>query len=326
MAHSTTYIKLFTALNRLKKTHDKGFTLLELLIAIAISGIIIAGLLYVAVEMLRLDRNEMVQSQTQQDIRRAMDYVSQELQEAVFVYPTQADTTAVVAKLTATPVGGVPIVSFWRVEPLSAGEITALGNCATKGARRDACDVLKLRQSVYTLITYFVVPNTGAPWEGPARIVRHQVKPYSSQANLTSLTLTPGYIDPLVSGFENWATAAGTVAGTPAVLTDAIDNQANGAGVPVCTGSYSRIPAATTENRFFVCVRDPALSQTALDNLEVELLEDEVVRDNQDVLVFMRGNATDNRPGLFQTASESSRLPTLESRVLVRGILDKRPQ
>jgi prepilin-type N-terminal cleavage/methylation domain-containing protein len=328
MANSTTYFKLLAALPRLRSPQNKGFTLIELLIAVAISGIIITGLMYVAVEMLRLDRNEMVQSQTQQDMRRAMDYVSREVQEAVFVYPTPQDTAAIVAKLTGTPAGGTPIVSFWRVEPLSAADITSLGNCASKAtvAAQDACTVLKLRQSLYTLVTYFVVNNTGTntPWEGPARIVRHQVNPYTS---LSSLTLTSGFVDPLAGGFENWATNAGaTVAGTSVVLTDAIDSISSDTTVPTCDGAYQRIPSTVTENRFFVCVRDPALSQADIDALDVELLEGEVARDNQDVLIYLRGNATDNRPGLFQTASEGSRLPTLESRVLVRGILDKRPQ
>ena len=76
----------------------------------------------------------------------------------------------------------------------------------------------------------------------------------------------------------------------------------------------------------FVCVRDPVLRQAALSSLGVPLLQGEVARDNQDVVLFMRGNATDNRAGLFTSYSQSSRLPTLESRVLVRGILDKRPQ
>lgn len=329
MAYSTTYIKLLSLLTESKQSKSKGFTMIELLISVAISGIIIAGLLYVAVEMLRLDRNEMVQNQTQQDVRRAMDYVAQELQEAVFVYPTPAATTAVVNKLGGKPDGGIPIVSFWRVDPLSVDDINSLGDCTTKPVSvRDACDVLKLRQSLYTLVTYFVVDNvTDGTWEGPARIVRHQVRPYTNLANLTP---NPGYVDPITSGFEDWATRAGaTVAGNGLVLTDAIDSQSGTVDVPVCNDLYSRIPATTAddpEDRFFVCVRDPALSQADRDALDFDLADDDAARDSQDVVIFIRGNATENRPGLFTTFSEDSRLPTLESRVLVRGILDKRPE
>lgn len=323
MAYSTTFVKLYMSCAQRKRSNSRGFTLTELLVAIVVAGIIIAGLLYVAVQMIKIDREELVLSETQQNTRRAMDYVTRELQEAVFVYPTEAATLAVVNRLNNTPPDGTPIVSFWRVDPMTPAQVNSIANCNT-----DACQVLRLRQSFYTLVTYFVVDNDDDPiWEGPARIVRQQVTPYTEISG-TNVTRRGNFLDPVSTTFEGWPAelTANINAPNGVVLTDGIDFSVEDANVPTCEGAYSRVPATEDENRFFVCVRDPVLSEAAIEALDVDLLEGEIARDNQDLIVFMRGNATDNRAGLFTTFSERSRLPTLESRVLVRGILDKRPQ
>ena len=64
-----------------------GFTLIELLVTLIVGSIILAGLPYLVVELLQISRREEVLTRTQQDMKRALDYISRDVREAVYVYP-----------------------------------------------------------------------------------------------------------------------------------------------------------------------------------------------------------------------------------------------
>ena len=68
-----------------KSWNSKGFTLLELLISLFIASLIISGLLYLVVELTKADKRESNLDQVQRDISRAMEYIVNDLQEAVYV-------------------------------------------------------------------------------------------------------------------------------------------------------------------------------------------------------------------------------------------------
>jgi prepilin-type N-terminal cleavage/methylation domain-containing protein len=333
-----------------RQRSQRGFTLTELLVSIIIAAVIVAGLLYLVVEMLRVDQNEAVLNQTQQDMNNALEYITRDVQEAVFVYPTQGDLDYIVNQLSDEPAGAdvLPIMAFWRVDPVDPASLASLlntfNNCTTgTAAQREKCTVVSLRQSTYTLVVYFTKLNAANEiWEGEARIIRYQLPQYS---NLATLTERAGYADPVNTGFQQptlatgskgWRAASATTDGSSAVLVDSLDSPTNnspaviGTGFPQCTdlsARHQRIPATqTVSTSFFTCIRDVDLTEAERGRLEIELDEEDAARNNQDLAVYIRGNATANRDGLFSTINENSRLPTLESRILVRGILDKRPQ
>ncbi|MBD2258569.1 prepilin-type N-terminal cleavage/methylation domain-containing protein [Pseudanabaena sp. FACHB-2040] len=349
MASSPFAFRLYQTLLQKRRSSRGGFTLTELLVSIVIAGIIISSLLFLVVEMLRADQSEAVLNQTQQDVNNAMDYISRELQEAVFVYPSQADMDAITNQLTDLPRGGsfppTPVVAFWRIDPVDNAALKTLrtnsSNCTTGDiAFRANCELVSLRQSTYTLVVYLRQGNDpNGIWAGDARILRYEFPQFR---NLTTLEERTGFTDPAPSNFEaptvangnqGWKIKAGattTEGNPPAVLVDSIDANTPPAslpGLPACdtAAGYQRIPSDPTVTSFFVCVRDPVLSTDEELALSIELGDEEVARNNQDLIVYLRGNATSNRAGLFTTYNENSRLPTLESRILVRGILDKRP-
>ena len=308
-----------------------GFTLLELLISIAIGGILISGLMAIIVDFLNIDRREVVLEQTQQDMSRALDYIADDMREAVYVYP---DPIPVADQLTDEP-DGTPVLAFWRPDPIEAG---IPDNCTAFGEpERDVCEVLQLRKAAYSLIVYFERDNDEAPddetWVGPSQIVRYELERFE---DLAALEERSGYVDPLSSSFQDWEREDGeNTDGESLVLVDLVDsgdtpfNRApltDAAGACTDYGpGYSVVPADTTTNtntNFFACVRNPLPDDPGAD-------PDEVGSANQDVYVFLRGNVN-NLAGrtlaLGAVRESNSGLPTLEERVLIRGVLDKDPE
>jgi prepilin-type N-terminal cleavage/methylation domain-containing protein len=79
----------FNWINRLIKHRQfsqKGFTLLELLVAIVIAGIVTSGLLFLVIELMAVNNREESLTQTQQNMKRAIDFITRDVSEAAFVY------------------------------------------------------------------------------------------------------------------------------------------------------------------------------------------------------------------------------------------------
>ena len=314
-----------------RKNISKGFTLLELLIAVAISGIVVSGLLYLVVELLRIDNRETALEEVQRDTRRAMNYIADDLREAVYVYstPTIVASTATTDVGSALPSDAIPILAFWRIQPLSQNEMP--GPCSTAYAgdankeERNTCETLNVRRAAYELVVYSQHAGPDAPWEGQSRISRYSLSQYTDPKNLQE---TPGYIDPglQLSNFENWERDATEIlpTGGSAVLVDYIDRRGTSANPVRCedwipgssAGDYNLSPPDTPEdNSFFVCVRDPAAaSQQDL----------QIARSNQDVYIFLRGDVS-ARSASVNPASDVSRSPMLQTQVLIRGVINKNP-
>jgi prepilin-type N-terminal cleavage/methylation domain-containing protein len=304
-----------------------GFTLLELLVSMLVAGIIVSGLLYVIVELLQINRREAALDQTQRDMQRALNYVTDDIREAVYIYDDPA-SVAGTGKLDDLP-SGTPILAFWRPVP-----IETLPSCApwsTSGTSPDAgkfdqCQVLAIRQAGYSLVVYVQKGRTSSDviWRGASRIVRYELDKYKGA--LTSLTITPGYQDPTTPGvgFDDWEKKDGeTTEGTSTVLVDFVDSPTASVSVAPsqsCTNlgaNYKVVPstatAVTTNTSFFGCVRDPGGE------------DDNGSNSNQDVYLFLRGNAVDGAQGTVNAFSDSSSLPTLQTRVLMRGVVNKNP-
>ncbi|ASC70329.1 uncharacterized protein XM38_012670 [Halomicronema hongdechloris C2206] len=301
-----------------------GFTLLEVLVSLIIASIVVSGLLYLVVELLQINRREEALTETQTNMQRAMTYITRDAQEAVFVYSTPTTVTSQLDDLPA----GEPILAFWRLEPLDSDDYAGIGDCSTafSGTEEEECNTLKVRHSTYNLVVYLQQDNAASDiWQGPSRIIRYELPKYADVSNLTT---RDGYADPTTehptqsgetNSFSNW-TADNSVNtdGFSAVLVDYVDlaTATPPSDLANCPSSaYERIPSTPADgNSFFVCVRgtDPDA-------------EDAIDRLNQDLIVYLRGNATTGRPGLINTYSEEGRLPTLQAQILIRGILNKQP-
>lgn len=339
------------------KTAARGFTLMELLVSIVISSIVVSGLLYLVNEVIRVDRREASLENVQRDMQRAMDYMTDELREAVFVYP---DPTVVTSRMTTNPgfPPGVPILAFWKPEFLSSTESGRLNSvpCDTLAAPLKAqCQAVKLRQSYYSLVVYFTSPNTATDpnWKGQAKIARYTLPQYRKSAFATTTTLgaqTLGYKDPN-NDFINWfPTPSVNIGGDWDVLVDYVDSPTSSqvqlaldpldpldppnpaTTTPACsefitsatdiasaTTAYQRSPqpaASSPQSKSFVaCISTPG---------------DVATGNNQEVAILLRGNAKtaaqeSAAPTPAGSGPSQSSLPTLKSRVLIRGAANKNP-
>jgi prepilin-type N-terminal cleavage/methylation domain-containing protein len=317
----------------------KGFTLLELLVVTAIAGGIVAGLMYIVVELMGADQRESSKSETQREMQLALDYISTEMRDAVYVYTgdrmdaqLERNNQSLISFLPAALTNNsVPVIAFWKQQPFPDAVKTA---CAGAAPPNVTPPIACTNGSSYALVVYSLSQgNPSNTWKGKARITRYALTEFKSDGTTDR---TPGYLDPGASNnnFETWPYSAtdtgfinlqvGRPSNAPAVLVDFVDNSVtlpNNAGqVGVCPDDttttnvdYNISPSTTLLGSagmtgirsFYACVnaRQQGLGQA------------------QDVLLYVRGNVF-GRPGGF---GATSFLPTLETRVLSRGVLGRVP-
>lgn len=310
---------------RTRNLRQAGFTLLELLVAVLIGGIITSGLLFLIVELLKVDVREETLTQVQQDMRRALDYINSDLSEAVYVY---SDPTTVTNQLNDAPDNSTPILAFWRLDPLDAEDIDDLGDCGSKGEQEEECSTLKVRQAYYTLVVYYHVQNQGDDiWDGQSRIVRYSLPKYTG--DVADLNIRPGYADPTLpipdsnpqrfNTFQDWEKGAGDTEGEKPTLVDYVNlpNDATNTCDVDKDGTADSVdlsqPFPATSDSFYVCVRSGATAT-------------ETAQTNQSIVVYLQGNAEAGSAAVNASVSENSRLPRLETEVLIRGVIEKLPE
>lgn len=312
---------------------------MELLISVVIASLVVTGLLTLVVELTKADKREANLDQVQRDMNRAMDYITDDLQEAVYVYPRPQEIATRLAGDSAFPgaAGEVPVLAFWRIDPLEQ-EL----NCNVPvrvGTVLEQCQLLNIRQAAYTLVVYVqkVNDNSSPNWSGQSRIIRYELSKYPTPIP-TNLALRAGYRDPTdpvdpLAQFPAWQ-PNGVPRGSSAVLVDYVQrptftpavalnksplNDAGGAcrGYGTDTGGnplYSVVPSnatTTLNNTFFACVRSPII------------VAGNANQGNQDIYVFLRGNVQNSASRGVRGYSDQTSLPILETQVLAKGVINK---
>lgn len=324
---------------------------------VAIAGGIVSGLMLIIVQLMGTDQREASRSETQREMQMAMDYISAELREAVYVY-----TGSNLQCAAGTSGGGcvpltsylpaslsnnsVPVIAFWKQQAFPETTAGVRGQCYGNNPPRG---VSCLTGSSYALIVYSLSKAPSTIWSGSARITRYALTEFDSQGNLNK-----GYVNP--GAFNNFATwpfgkdertgqtvdlrnvtvLSGRATGTPAdippvALVDFVDGlrsleDGQTRQATACSGdgtSYSISPTDamlnstpgfnSTVRGFYACV---SIRPQAAGSVQQEV--DTGV--NQDVLLYLRGNSK-GRTGI----TGDGFLPALETRVLSRGVLTKRP-
>ena len=311
-----------------RRDSAKGFTLLELLVTTAIAGGIVSGLLFIVVQLMSVDQRESSQSATQQEMQLALNYISTEMRDAVYVYTGKTLAASAGSRNgqpltdflpTSLMTNSFPVIAFWKQQPFpDAVKAACAGSTPPAGV---ACT----NGSSYALVVYSLSTNDpNGIWKGNARITRYAL----TEFNFTNITPTPGYVNPGAYGniFDAWPygtneTGSGNLqtvrpTGVPAALVDFVDYPVPPA-LPVppvpdvmcpnaTTTGVSYVISPTTNFRsFYACVK----------------YRDKNLGDSQDVLIYLRGNVK-GRPG---SSLASPFLPTLEARVLSRGVLGRLP-
>ena len=348
MANSFSKTLLYRWLLQKQRSQQSGFTLTEVLVSMVIAGIIISGLLFLVVELLRVDRREIALEQVQRDMQRAMDYVSDDLREAVYVYPVLSSAGVIPGTTISEGIvdripelktridssRSVPVLAFWRINPISDLPDT----CTGSADEVRNCELAKTRRVTYSLVVYYQQPRdtvtANYPWQGESVLRRFELEQYVPG----SLTTTPGYRDPVdraLTNFEQWepdgTVTSQVVRDSTQVLVDYVDSVSTDLATAVscpnlirdlnspltsetdaAAAQYDYLLSpinATNTTGMFTCVRNPE---------SVDLAS----RSTQDVYLFLQGNAQAAGSSL-QPASQVSRLPALSTQVKLGGVIDR---
>lgn len=329
---------------------NNGFTLIELLVTFLVGGVVVSGLLLATNELLRTDQRESTLTETQRDLQNALDYMSAELRQAVYVYPNAACLEGNQAPICSTiidhekveplpslpgytGVTATPVLAFWKQTPLSQVHIDA---CAVPGSD-DPPGITCLNGSGYTLVVYAYSENGNGdgPWAEQAGVLRYEMKlpeAGGSEADFGK------YVSPLRAGvlnFNSWpepdpgADIQEAAFAEPEILVDFVDYPRNSQSVArTCPGTpvqYHASPGTSPTDfpdglgGFYACV-----------NSDAALRGDRNLNDggdgaalfgygNQDIIVFLQGNAK-GRSGLM---TENSFTPKLETHIVLRGALNR---
>jgi len=164
---------------------EKGMTLVELLVGAIMAFLILTPMLGFVVDMLNTDRREQVKSNTEQDIQAAVDFIAQDLSQAIYIYD-QAGITATTAKLPPPPTNttGTPILVFWKRQQIknavpinSAVTAKKPSDCKSNPGQCNDTYVL-------SLVAYYQIRDTTPnltwcqPLGGtcPTRIARYEIR------------------------------------------------------------------------------------------------------------------------------------------------------
>ncbi|MFS8782384.1 type II secretion system protein J [Synechococcus sp. R6-6] len=221
-----------------------GFTLIELLVSLLVASIFLLATAMIVIETMRLDREETGRTQVQAELTQAMQFIRQDLAEALYIYndaeqPNGDRTPDLIQKLYTPgwirrPNDAIPVVAFWKLEPIPQGCYE--GNPTLQDIRRGNAtlpnqpprefpldqndrnadwDTLVSRRGIYTLVVYYLRrnynnagnPTGGTPWEGNARIDRFELRPFNIQGQNNCAGRSPFFVedpDPFRDGFLAW--------------------------------------------------------------------------------------------------------------------------
>lgn len=337
-----------------RKPQISGFTLIELLVSMAIATIVVSGLMSFMVQLLSTNQQESGQTQTQNDMQLALDYISADLREAVYVYPGECLTATGHGSKSATTISpdfcpgvvnhirdfgtafnasSMPILAFWKLDPLPE---VYLKSC---GLGTAPASVPCTSGRTYTLVVYFLRKNLVTEttrWYGKARLLRYELPNYKSDGTVAGTAAIANYVNPEQSGvgFRKWpwqfvggvvenlqAARPATDNALPATLVDFVDDTARAGD-----SSSTLCPNDTAQDIYYKITPDDTSAPFAgVRSFYACVRVDNTSADggaiNQDVLVFLRGNSE----GRVQPGG-SNNLPTLNAQVLRRGIVNKNPK
>lgn len=221
------------------KSLDKsaGFTLVELLIALAMSSIIITLLLQFMITMITTDSDEEIKINSEQEIQIALDYISRDLQQAIYIY--DADGINAIKPQLRYPddTTKTPILVFWKREipdNNSAGEDNS------------------------SLVVYYIDNSSSTIWSKAARISKWQIKkndPGFAPFNIVKYNTVE-------EAMNNWEKSGNYSSGNTAdVLIDYVDQTTDSPPAATCPDNtitppitWSKITPSNDMTGFYACV------------------------------------------------------------------------
>jgi hypothetical protein len=224
------------------------------------------------------DEKEQAKTTSEQELQTAIDFITRDLQQAVYIYDSQGVTNnyntiaanSGIKDSLPTVAGGVPILVFWKQEVVS-------NVIPTTGPNDDA--------SVYSLVAYYLINSPSTIWSNTARIARWQIKDgVRSPSDTSGVTCNPSYntsikfvdadncpspgFKPFDLDMNQWQ-RSGSFTNDPQVLVDFIDqtprDQTNVPNITPSCAQDDNQPgvtitpiSSTTMTSFYACVSNYA--------------------------------------------------------------------
>ena len=106
---------------------DHGFTMMELLIGLVMAFLVLTPLFGLMSSIMNTDKKEQAKTSSEQELQIAMDFITRDLQQAVYIYGSQGVTSNYNATAASsgikdslpTVANGVPVLVFWKRELVS---------------------------------------------------------------------------------------------------------------------------------------------------------------------------------------------------------------
>jgi type II secretory pathway pseudopilin PulG len=173
-----------------------GFTLLEILVSALIASIIIGTLLTFVTGVLETNRKEEVKVASQEEIQAALNYIADDMQEAVYIYDADGlsrdsnpiPTNSGIRDQIPAVTNGLPVLAFWKRSHLPADSLvrSAVGTnppilvkCLGVAApTANASNCFGTDRFVYSLVVYYLIAGKGPNniWSNSAHIGRFELK------------------------------------------------------------------------------------------------------------------------------------------------------
>ena len=95
---------------------NSGFTLIELMVAMILAVLVITPLLGFMINILDTDRKEQAKVNSEQEIKPALDYIAQDLKQAIYIYDAKGIKAIEDELPYANDAAKVPVLVFWKRE------------------------------------------------------------------------------------------------------------------------------------------------------------------------------------------------------------------
>ena len=162
---------------------DKGMTLVELLVGAIMAFLIITPMIGFVVDMLNTDRREQVKSNTEQDIQAAVDFIAQDLSQAIYIYDSKG-INDIKAQLPTNDSTKIPILVFWKRQQIKSS-VPINSTIPPKDCKLPANTANCNDTYVLSLVAYYQFKDNEATWcqpsggtagNCPTRVARYEIR------------------------------------------------------------------------------------------------------------------------------------------------------
>jgi type II secretory pathway pseudopilin PulG len=163
---------------------DKGMTLVELLVGAIMAFLIITPMIGFVVDMLNTDRREQVKSNTEQDIQAAVDFIAQDLSQAIYIYDGKGIDEIKGQLPPNDTLTKIPILVFWKRQQIK-NSVPINSNIKPNECKKEENAGKCNDTYVLSLVAYYQFKDNEATWcqpsggtagNCPTRIARYEIR------------------------------------------------------------------------------------------------------------------------------------------------------